>query len=351
MTLAEDGVAKGRLLILYVEDSPGAGTYSEVAGCTSNGFSFGSGLTNNTETQRAATRSYDTEFGHQSLDISLTAHGKQNETLTQIQGDAIARTTRNYRIISETGYQYDGAFVPDGAAPSGQLDQAEGWSFTLLSDGEITFTPATIGPAPAFHWPTDDNSGTTVVETVEGLDATTNARWNTLLGAVWLASDQAASTTAEDTAGLMDWTGGYTLSQRVYKRDTSRSITFLGISAGALGTSISMDNNGHVTWRIRVEYVELTTTNYHNQALVISLSSDGSSATGYIHDASTKEKLAEVDLSSITDVTWPRSGQTTTPISLAASSTVYEVSQVGNAMIWKEGLTEQQIIDNFQGWL
>lgn len=133
MAIAADAFAKGRLLLVQLEEPAGSGTFVDIAGCTSNGCNITNGLQDNTATGRLPWRSFDTEFGHVDYDIQLTGHVKLNEDLLSLMTFAKDRTARVYRISSELGWTITGSFLVDGVPHTGELESPEAYSYTLTS--------------------------------------------------------------------------------------------------------------------------------------------------------------------------------------------------------------------------
>ena len=80
--------------------------------------------------------------GISSMDISLSGPFTDDSTHDDMVADAVAGTIKNYRLTSGRGDQFEGPFQISSLERSGEYNAEEQFSLTLVSAGDIVYTPA-----------------------------------------------------------------------------------------------------------------------------------------------------------------------------------------------------------------
>lgn len=81
------------------------------------------------------------EGGIRSMSLSLSGVFNDDQSMADMIGIHNAGSIRNYRLISEYGDVYEGAFFAASMERSGEHTDAEQFSMTLESAGDISYTP------------------------------------------------------------------------------------------------------------------------------------------------------------------------------------------------------------------
>ena len=131
----------GRSLILKVEDSPGAGTYTTVAGMKTTKFTINNAMVDVTSKEDNAARKLLVGAGLKSMSISAEGVFKDDASFNIVRTAAVSNTDHlKYQIVIP-GVTYDetytGEFMITTLEQSGTHDDAVTYSITLESDGTI----------------------------------------------------------------------------------------------------------------------------------------------------------------------------------------------------------------------
>lgn len=131
----------GREFLLKVEDTPGGGTFTTVAGLTTNTLTYNNEAVDVTTKDDAAIRKLLATAGTRSISISGEGVAQDEVTLGRLRASATAGTHLNYQLVSPgstDNFTLEGAFMIESFEISGEFNNQLGFTFTLQSDGTIT---------------------------------------------------------------------------------------------------------------------------------------------------------------------------------------------------------------------
>lgn len=129
--------SKGRKLRIKREDAVTPGTYVAIAGMREEGFSISIGEIDVTDKDDDIWRTL-MEGGLQSVSLSGSGLTETDDLLEA----ALTGTIVNYEIVRESGAKLAGAFQIRSYEGTGPYDNAETFSCSFESSGEVVFTPA-----------------------------------------------------------------------------------------------------------------------------------------------------------------------------------------------------------------
>lgn len=131
----------GREFLLSVEDSPGGGTFTTVAGLRANTLTYNNEAVDVTTKDDDAIRKLLATAGTRSISISGEGVAQDEATLALIRASAAAGTHLNYQLESPgttDNFTLEGAFMIESFELTGEYNNELGFSFTLQSDGTIS---------------------------------------------------------------------------------------------------------------------------------------------------------------------------------------------------------------------
>lgn len=134
---------KGRLLKIEVEDTPGSGTYTQVAGFRAKQFQFSDSATDVTD-DMSPNRFAERDVGFGIRSVRFSGNGRYTSDATQKKMfNALwnASAPLKYRITVPALGTFVGLFTVDALDFSGNHDGELGFSAQFDSAGEIAYTP------------------------------------------------------------------------------------------------------------------------------------------------------------------------------------------------------------------
>jgi TP901-1 family phage major tail protein len=135
---------KGRLLEIAVEDTPGAGTYTPVAGMRAKQLTYSRPSTVTTDDQSPGQwEERETGFSIKTMQISgnglFKSHATQRKIFNALWNDS---GPLKYRMTVPGLGVFVGNFATDSNDFAGNHDGELSFSTTFMSAGEIAFTPS-----------------------------------------------------------------------------------------------------------------------------------------------------------------------------------------------------------------
>lgn len=124
--------------LLKVGDGATSETFTEVAACRATSITINNQTVDITTKGSSHFRNLLSGAGHTS--VSITANGIYTDaaTDTTLETASLARTSKNYQVVSGGGITFAGAFIITSYGRSGAYDGAEDFSITLESAGTVT---------------------------------------------------------------------------------------------------------------------------------------------------------------------------------------------------------------------
>lgn len=133
---------KGRLFLLQVEDTPGLGTFSTIGALSNVSTTFNQEEVDITDKGSAPWKELLADAGIRSFAISADGFYSDDSVFQILYTAALNGVILNYRIISEAGDQFEGAFNIASTERSGGTSDAEAFTISLSSSGTIAYTAA-----------------------------------------------------------------------------------------------------------------------------------------------------------------------------------------------------------------
>lgn len=130
----------GKNFLLQVEDTPASGTFTSVATIRDVSLSISNEQVDTTDKTIAPARELK-NCGINSMSISGAGIFSDDAPLAIIQARSHDGALYNYRLISDRGDQYQGAFQTATFDRTGAFNNSEEFSISLESSGVIVFTP------------------------------------------------------------------------------------------------------------------------------------------------------------------------------------------------------------------
>ena len=132
----------GRLFLLLKGNNDGPGeTFTQVGGAQSTGMTLNNELVEITSKDDGEWRQILEACGIGSMSISLSGVMDDEAKLLEVQEDGVNKTHSNYQIVSDLGDSFEAAFAVASFERSGDTGDAEKFSVTLESAGDVVFTP------------------------------------------------------------------------------------------------------------------------------------------------------------------------------------------------------------------
>lgn len=134
---------KGRELLLKVEDSPAAGTFTTVGGLRTNTFTINNEAVEITTKDSLGKRRLLEGAGVNSISISGEGVAQDDTPLSLVLAAAQDNTHLNFQLIdpaTTNGGTYEGEFMIESFEQTGEYNGAVNFTITLQSAGVISFT-------------------------------------------------------------------------------------------------------------------------------------------------------------------------------------------------------------------
>jgi len=131
---------KGRSFLLKKGDGATVEAFTAVGGIQTKSLSINNNPVDVSD-DSAGYQKMLNDGGIQSLEISGSGVVKNDAQMKALIAAADARTEHNWQIVSGLGDTYEGPYVISQFQRSGGHDGAETFSLTLVSSGEISYTP------------------------------------------------------------------------------------------------------------------------------------------------------------------------------------------------------------------
>lgn len=132
---------KGREFLLKVEDSPGAGTYTTVAGLRTTSATYNNEAVDITNKDDSGFRTLLEGAGTNSVSISAEGVAKDDAALELIRVAARDNTHLECQFVvpgSTNNYTSTGEFMVESFELTGEHNNELGFSVTLQSSGQLT---------------------------------------------------------------------------------------------------------------------------------------------------------------------------------------------------------------------
>lgn len=133
---------KGRQFLLKLGDGASPEVFVAIGGMQSKSLSINNNPVDVSD-DSAGYQKMIPDGGIQSMEISGNGIVKDNTQARALLAAAVARTEKNYQLMSGLGDQFQGTFVISQIQRTGGHDGAETFSLTLMSSGSIVYTPPT----------------------------------------------------------------------------------------------------------------------------------------------------------------------------------------------------------------
>jgi len=132
---------KGREVLIKVEDTPGGGTYTAMAGLRAKQFTLNNGETDLSDSDDDWAQT-GIGFGLKSVRLSGSGIYKNHATQRKIVTAILTDATLNYQMVVPGLGTFAGAFVASSIDMGANHDGELGFSTQFMSNGEVTFTPS-----------------------------------------------------------------------------------------------------------------------------------------------------------------------------------------------------------------
>lgn len=132
---------KGRQVLIKVEDSPGSGTYTSVAGMRAKQFSLNNGEVDLSDAD-SDWQKVGAGFGLKAVRISGNGIFTEHATQKKIVAAVLAGTLLNYQMVVPGLGTFTGAFNASGIDMGANHDNELGFSSQFNSSGTIAFAAA-----------------------------------------------------------------------------------------------------------------------------------------------------------------------------------------------------------------
>ena len=129
------------LLLKGNEDGPPE-TFTQVGGMKTNSMSINGEQVDITSKDDGTWRQLLEECGILSMSISLSGVVTDETKYNEIIADHLARLHKNYQMVSDRGDSFEASFEVASQERSGEVNDAEQFSITLESAGDVVYTPA-----------------------------------------------------------------------------------------------------------------------------------------------------------------------------------------------------------------
>lgn len=133
---------KGRSLLLKLGDGASPEIFTAIGGIQAKSISINNAPVDVSD-DSAGYQKMLADGGIQSMEISGNGIIKDNVQAKALVAAAVARTEKNYQLVSGLGDTFQGTFVISQMQRTGNHDGAETFSITLQSSGSITYTAPT----------------------------------------------------------------------------------------------------------------------------------------------------------------------------------------------------------------
>lgn len=133
---------KGRSFLLKIGDGATVEAFTAIGGIQSKSISINNAPVDVSD-DSAGYQKMLADGGIQSFEISANGITKDNAQLTALIAAAVARTEKNFQLMSGLGDQFEGTFVISQCQRTGPHDNAETFSITLQSSGQVDYTAPT----------------------------------------------------------------------------------------------------------------------------------------------------------------------------------------------------------------
>ncbi len=137
--------ACGHLFLIEREDPATPGTFVAVAGLRSNSISINKEQVDVTDKASMAAKNKARQLincGVTTVSLSGSGVAEDEAAFTYLNQVSLDGTIENYRITSELGDSYEGAFQVSNFERSADHNDSEQFSASWESADEITYTPA-----------------------------------------------------------------------------------------------------------------------------------------------------------------------------------------------------------------
>ena len=130
----------GNNLTLKVEDSPGAGTFTKVAGASSHTYTLSNGQADTTDKDSSRWGEFK-PFGRRQISLTFNGFITDDAAFAKMKSAANSDASNlNYQIDYGDGDTVEGEFHIDTQEFTGEVEGAQTFNFSLSSSGEPTFT-------------------------------------------------------------------------------------------------------------------------------------------------------------------------------------------------------------------
>ena len=131
---------KGRSFLLKLGDAASPETFTAIGGIQTKSLSINNNPVDVSD-DSAGYQKMLPDGGIQSMEVSGSGIIKTNTEMAALVAAAVARTEKNYQLVSGFGDTFEGTFVISSFQRTGNHDGAETFSITVMSSGSITYTP------------------------------------------------------------------------------------------------------------------------------------------------------------------------------------------------------------------
>lgn len=134
---------KGRDLLLKVEDSPGGGAFTTIAGLRTNTLTINNEAVDITTKDSSGKRELLEGAGVNSLSVSGEGVADDDAALELVRVAANANTHLNFQLVdpaTTNGGTYEGEFMIESFEQTGEYNGAVTFTITLQSAAAITFS-------------------------------------------------------------------------------------------------------------------------------------------------------------------------------------------------------------------
>ncbi len=130
----------GRKFRVKMESSPASGTFNTIGNMKSTSFSMSVEGIDITDFDSTGNWKELLEGGVKSVEIALAGNLSSNAIQKQLRAAAFAGAILNFKLTSDLGDAFEGAFQVQGCERTGENKDAEQFTTKLASHGEIEYT-------------------------------------------------------------------------------------------------------------------------------------------------------------------------------------------------------------------
>ncbi len=133
-------IQKGNLLLLRIGDGQASETFTTIGGIRATNMRLNNNIVDASNVASGAWRKLLDNSGISSLSVEGKGFFADSTAEETMRGYAFSNIIKNYELLFANGDKISGAFQIASYERDGDYDNVEGYSMTLESSGDITFS-------------------------------------------------------------------------------------------------------------------------------------------------------------------------------------------------------------------